>query len=152
MESDTCASAPVFHALEDMCALFRFKWNPPKPLVQRQMRSGGQIESSEKTAYKWFYTRAVRCPFIYTNVKALQDSAKGSIICHEHYLNWLHSLSHCAFLSKWAGHSVVLVTNLPELCKVLCCQSFFQLAVACKFKLVQPTQSFSWDWTEFVET
>lgn len=36
-------------------------------------------------------------------------------------------------------HSVVLFTNVPELCKVLCCQSFFQLRIACKFKLVQST-------------
>jgi len=105
-ESDTCMSAPVFHTPKGSCAQFNNKWNPLKPLLQSQMISAWKAVEEKYKRFQEnclqmaFIPRAVRCPFIYANINALQDSAKGPIICHEHYLSWLHLPSRCLLLSK----------------------------------------------------
>lgn len=148
MESGTCESVPVFHALKDRCAQFNNKWNPSKPLIWSQLIISAWKAVEEKCnrfqencLQMFFSIRIVR---IHLNIQLCRGTA-GLSEGHDHLSSVLsNKLASFIVTLLVTGkgkvrRSVVLFTNVPELRKVLRCQSFFQLRIACKFKLVQST-------------
>lgn len=149
MESGTCESVPIFHALKDRCAQFNNKWNPSKPLIWSQLIISAWKAVEEKcnrfqeNCLQMFFF-SIRIVRIHLNIHQCWGTAglsEGPDRLSSVLPNKLASFIVTLLVTGKgkARHSVVLFTNIPELRKVLRCQSFFQLGIACKFKLVEST-------------